>query len=277
MTMSSTEARSPESDTCPRIIHFHQFKNGGSTLDSILKRNFGDSFLSFHGSNANANLISSDIALMMAEHPRVQAFTSHHFRLPVDEIPNILPLWMIRHPLDRIPSIFEQERRSSTTAHDDAAFSSLSVWLEEAIVERPSLVCDAQVLFFANGGIPAITTELHLQQAMLALHQAPFCGVVSEFDASMVVLEVLLQPWWPDFSAEYLPQNQSLRDPKIEDRLDLFSAVLSPAVLKAALISNKYDIALFEYSRQLLARAIRKIPDFESRLADFRSRCAALR
>lgn len=44
-----------------KILHFHSFKNGGSTFDWILKRNFGHKFAEFHGPTAQDTLLEADI------------------------------------------------------------------------------------------------------------------------------------------------------------------------------------------------------------------------
>jgi hypothetical protein len=261
----------------PALLHFHQFKNGGSTLDIILEREFGHEFLSFHGDSPDSNLLEPDMKVMLAAHPDKRVFTSHHFRLPIDGMPGAVPLLILRHPLDRLPSIYEQERRSSPLGPGDAAFKSMSDWLDRAMLERPSLVCDAQVRFLACGGVFLQTDECLLAQAMRNLRQCPYFGIVSEYDRSMVLLEELLRRWWPRFSAAYLPQNTSQRDPSIERRLSLLREVLAPDVYQRALLNNRYDLALFQHARVLLDRRCKAIAGFDGKLEDLRSRCAALR
>jgi hypothetical protein len=261
----------------PVLLHFHQFKNGGTTLDFILEREFGDGFLSFHGDNPDSNLLEPDIKAMVAAHPAKQVFTSHHFRLPIDDMPGALPLLILRHPIDRLPSIYEQERRSSPLGPEDPAFQSMSDWLDRALRERPSLVCDAQVRFMACSGLPVQTDETLLAQAMRILRKCPFFGIVSEYDRSMVLLEELLRPWWPRFSAAHLPQNTSLRDPSIECRLSLLREVLAPDVYRRALVHNRYDLALFQQALALLDRRCGAVAGLAGKLQDLRNRCAAIR
>lgn len=265
-------------DAAPKILHFHQFKNGGSTLDWILERNFGESLISHHADHSNGRLVEADILAMIQAHPETQAFTSHHFRLPLQATAGLLPLWLVRHPLDRIPSIYEQERRTLAQGPDDPRYASLEAWLAQALETRPFMICDSQVQFFAQGGIAfEAPTEVSLREAIKVLDASPYSGVVSDYDKSMVMLEVLMQRWWPNFDAAYLPQNLSQRDPTIEQRLESLREVISPDLFQQLLVQNRYDLALFEYARQLLARRAQRVVGFDQRLSDFRERCNALR
>jgi len=69
--------------TILKILHFHTFKNGGSTLDWILKRNFGNKFAEFHGPSKHDSLLEADILGFLNKFPQVMALSSHHFRFPI--------------------------------------------------------------------------------------------------------------------------------------------------------------------------------------------------
>lgn len=262
----------------PRLIHLHVFKNGGSTLDWILHRNFGFQFMEFHGNSANSTLTAPDIIRMIKDHPDHIAFSSHHFRFPVDTVPDIFPLSFVRHPLDRIASVFEQERRMMTVGSNSPAPNSFSDWLQDAIRNRPYSVCDAQVSFYARGGVYYEPPTLDcLEDAIDELEKLPFFGIVSEYETSMVILEQQLRQWWPNFDGAFFPQNQSAREHELGDRLARLASRLSPAVYDHLIRNNQYDLSLFEHASELLETRAKRIPDFQERKEEFKARCAALR
>lgn len=262
----------------PRIVHLHIFKNGGSTLDWILRRNFGSQFMEFHGDTANSTLTAPDIAKMIKDHPDHIAFSSHHFRLPIDTVPNIFPLCFIRHPLDRIASIFEQERRMASADANHPLINSFSEWLQDALRNRPFIVCDAQVSFYARGGVYYEPPTLDcLEDAIDELKKLPFFGVVNEYDTSMVILEQQLKQWWPTFDAAFFPQNQSAREYELSERLARLALRLPPNIYDHLMRNNQYDLSLFEYASKLLTARAELIFDFDEQKAKFNDRCAALR
>jgi hypothetical protein len=263
----------------PVLIHIHLFKNGGSTLDWILRKNFANQFMEFHGKTADSVLLASDIEQMVENHPAHVAFSSHHFRLPLDTITAkpIFPIIFLRHPLDRIASMFDQERRMAPEC-DDWMFASLSNWIETSIKKRPYIFCDSQVSFLARGGVYyEPPNELCLEDATEALDGLPFFGLVSEYDASIVLLENQLRHWWPEFDGAYFPQNEGSRDRGLESRLERLASHLTPSAYTALLRNNKYDLALFEHAKTELAARTSRVTDFSAKLDSLKQRSSLLR
>jgi len=263
----------------PALIHLHLFKNGGSTLDWILRKNFDRQFMEFHGETADSTLVAPDIERMIQENPDHIAFSSHHFRLPLDTITDIpvFPILFLRHPLDRVASMFEQERRMADE-ENDPSFSSLSDWIESAVRNRPYILCDSQVSFLARGGVYyEPPNEFCLEDATDALDHLPFFGLVSEYDVSIVLLEHQLQRWWPGFDGAYFPQNEGSRDRGLESRLERLASHLTPHAYAALLRNNKYDLALFEYARAELMTRTARIVGFSEKLDSLKQRKVMLR
>jgi len=267
------------SSLLPALIHLHLFKNGGSTLDWILRKNFGQQFMEFHGETANSVLLAPDIERMIGEHPEHVAFSSHHFRLPLDTVTTkpVFPIFFLRHPLDRIASMFDQERRMAAEG-DDWMFASLSDWIEHSVRNRPYIFCDSQVSFLARGGVYyEPPNEFCLEDAIDALDRLPFFGLVSEYDASVVLLENQVQQWWPDFDGAHFPQNEGSRDRGLDSRLERLASHLTPSAYAALLRNNKYDLALFEHARAELLARTEQISDFSEKLDSLKQRSALLR
>ena len=262
----------------PTLLHFHIFKNGGTTLDWILERNFGAQFAETHGPEATSTLFSEDIARIVQAAPDTIAFSSHHFRFPLIGIQNVIPLAFVRHPMDRIPSMYEQERRCSPEHLENPAYASLTAWVENALNNSSPMVCDSQVSFYARGGIYyEPPSEDTLLDAMDVIDSLDFVGIVSEYIPSMVLLEHILRPWWPEFDAAYFIQNQSAREPTLEERLTRLQRLIQPDTYRRLLLNNRYDLALFEHAKKRLHERCAAIPDFESRVADLSLRCQTLR
>jgi hypothetical protein len=255
------------------------FKNGGSTLDWILRKNFGQQFMEFHGETANSVLLAPDIERMIKDYPEHVAFSSHHFRLPLDtvKVKRVFPLLFLRHPLDRVASMFDQERRMADPG-DDWRFASLSDWIESSIRDRPYIFCDSQVSFLARGGVYyEPPDEFCLDDAIDELRGLPFFGLVSEYDTSVILLEEQLQRWWPDFDGAYFQQNKGTRDHCLESRLERLASHITPSAYAALLRNNKYDLALFERARSELATRAAGVADFAAKLESLKQKSLLLR
>ena len=83
------------------ILHYHYFKNAGTSVDDILARNFPGAWMTgeFDGMNNH-----EAVARWIAANPQASAFSSHtaQFPLPAIEGVMVLPVVFLRHPLDRI-------------------------------------------------------------------------------------------------------------------------------------------------------------------------------
>nr|WP_029249710.1 hypothetical protein [Microbulbifer agarilyticus] len=61
------------------ILHYHLFKNAGSSIDEILKRSFGDSWLAFDLDRASAKILPAEMAAVISEHRGACDFFSSGF------------------------------------------------------------------------------------------------------------------------------------------------------------------------------------------------------
>jgi hypothetical protein len=93
------------------IIHYHIYKNAGTSLDESLKLNFKDNFVEIEGNNGDY-LNSTAIEEYIRRHKNIKAISSHTLSLPIPKIDNIniYPIFFVRHPVDRVRSIYDFER-----------------------------------------------------------------------------------------------------------------------------------------------------------------------
>jgi hypothetical protein len=68
------------------VVHYHIFKNGGSTIESILRREFGTGFTMLHGPGPNSILSGDDLGAFLRDY-EVSAISSHHLRYPLPALP----------------------------------------------------------------------------------------------------------------------------------------------------------------------------------------------
>ena len=97
------------------IVHYHIFKNAGTSIDRVLEENFGAAWASLEGSSATSLLRAQDVQAYVAEHPGLEAVSSHLARPPLPQGFSVLPIVFLRHPLDRAASVHSHERRAPAT------------------------------------------------------------------------------------------------------------------------------------------------------------------
>src|SRR5215469_6312036 len=128
-------AESKQETGRPLVIHYHIFKNAGTSVDEVLRRNFGAGWQEqeFEGKGASRAHRSS-IRQYLRSRPEITALSSHTAFLPPPRLAgvSIFPIIFVRHPIDRLRSayLFERTQNANTVgaklarAHDFRGYLS---------------------------------------------------------------------------------------------------------------------------------------------------------
>jgi len=265
------------------LVHYHLFKNGGTTIESILEREFPDRFATLHGSHRDSVLDGEHLAAFLEEHPDIGAVSSHHLRYPLPTVRNIVlfDCCFLRHPLARIHSFYSHFRRmnsddSLSRMANEQSPRSFVKWLADQL---PNMVSEVQVQLLANGGVfrrPADRDDL--ARAVQVMKQMSMPGLVEMFDESLVVAEYFLRPAFPALNLEYVARNVS--DPAAQElstQADRVKNIWGVDLYQELVRLNQLDLELHKATAQEITRRFSLIPDAGGRLAEFRSRCTRLR
>jgi hypothetical protein len=264
------------------LVHYHIFKNGGTTIESILQREFPGAFATLHGPTAGAILDAHQLATFLKNNPSVSAVSSHHLRYPKPSLREValFDCCFIRHPLDRIRSMYTYFRRidSRDPLCRMARTRNLREFVDGLIDGYPHLIHNAQVVLLGHGGLftrPA--NEEDLARATQVLLDMAVPGLVEMFDESLLIAEYFLQPAFPGLRLEYVPQNCSgdSARPLIE-REPEGPALWGPRLTDQLMRLNQLDLQLYRAAEQEIGRRLALVPDAGERLAHFRSRCQRL-
>jgi len=89
------------------IVHYHLFKNAGTSVDQLLKMNFGEQWLAYDGDGANTIIPTEQLQQLVIDNPDKQAFSSHQIvpPLPVLDM-QVFPIVFVRDPIDRMRSAY---------------------------------------------------------------------------------------------------------------------------------------------------------------------------
>lgn len=267
------------------IVHLHMFKNGGSTIETVLEREFRGRYATLHGSHATSVLDGCDIAAFLGEHAHVAAISSHHVRYPLPQIRRtvLFDCCFLRHPLDRLQSVYHFLRARSRAADDPVTALACSAGPREFMIglmeQCPHLVGNPQTLLLANSG--AFTRpmdETDLSQAKEVLRRMALPGLVEMFDESLVAAEHFLGPAFPGLRLHYVAQNVTRPSfHNFEHRLEELRVIWGADVYQELVRLNLLDLELYAYAEKEIERRLSLVPDSNRRLTEFRVRCFGLR
>jgi hypothetical protein len=256
------------------------FKNGGSTIEAILQREFRSRFATAHGSHATSALDDQDIAAFLDAHPHVAALSSHHLRYPLPSIRRtvLFDCCFLRNPLDRLQSIYTYllaEPRREDPILVLAQSLGPREFMMRLIDESPHFVSNAQTLLIATGG--AFTRpldETDLARAKEVLRRMALPGLVEMFDESLVAAEHFLGPAFPRMRLHYVAQNVTRPHGRNFEEL---RAAWGADVYQELVRLNRLDLELCRYAEDEIRRRLELVPNPQERLMEFKTRCSGLR
>lgn len=231
------------------IFHYHLFKNAGTSVDHILKDNFGERWVTREFDVKAPKVHAQEVAQWIQDNPDALAFSSHTAELPPPAIDGVtvLPLIYVRHPIDRIASAYSFEHKQGGNGF--GAVLARNTTLGGYAEVRLSMVRDRQcrnfqVARFSRMFLDSPGTELeHALKAGLTL---PFIGIVEDFAGSMQRMEEFLKPYFPEFRTRHVAANVS-RDVNLglADRIAALRAELGDRMFNMLENANAEDLTLY--------------------------------
>ena len=107
------------------ILHYHIYKNAGTSFDHVLRHNFGDTFESFDGPYPFFSIDQEQLDRIIQRRPATIALSSHQLTLPPPSSLDyrVFAAVFLRNPFLRIASIYRFKRGPETA--DGVALASL--------------------------------------------------------------------------------------------------------------------------------------------------------
>lgn len=264
------------------VVHYHIFKNAGTTVERILEREFPGAFSRLHGPSPEATLDAEDLAAFLNDHPDVRAVTSHHLRYPLPSIRNVVVFdcCFLRHPLDRLDSLYSYLRRIDSTdplcrsAHRETAGG----FMRQLLDNSPEQVSNVQVTHIAcRGAFTRPANSSDLERAAQTVRNMAVPGVVEMFEESMVAAEYFMRPAFPSIRLRSGPTNVSRQvNPGTAERDHRLTQLWGRDLYRELARVNELDIQLFEQAGDEIRRRLALVPSVADRLAEFGAQCREL-
>jgi len=256
------------------ILHYHIFKNAGTTIFWILQRNFGKHLAALEGDHFNGRLGNDVLLEFLRKHPKVQAVSSHQLWPPPPEHEGFVfcDILLLRNPLTRLSSIYDFFRRSPVTKDPltaEAKKRSTSDFMRLLINEYPHQVDNPQVNYLSARN--RNSSESMLNVASRIACQATVLGTTELFDVCAVLAEYSLSPFFGALNFGYVAQNVSSMAPRdLELHLAQFRDACGSDTYEQLLKLNAMDLELLEMVRTEVLRRFERLADREQRLKHFR-------
>lgn len=243
------------------IVHVHIFKNAGSTIDSILRKNFGRHFIDHREDRAMIEGGVEYLKKIILDNPKLKALSSHHIRFNPKEAEmegiEILPIYFLRHPIERVLSVYKYEQKQSPSTPGSIQAKKLDLndyvlWRMQPEVGGTIRNANTRC---CSGLVKEkfIVDELSLESAKENLLNSPCVGIVDRFDDSIKLFENPLKERFPSIQLTFSPQNVGQEMGKsLEERLFELKNKLKESTWEILHRENQFDLLLDSFARNLL-------------------------
>lgn len=258
-------------------LHYHIFKNAGSTIESLFERSFGPGLGRFESADRGGQLSSDQLLSYLEAHPELKAVSSHQLRYPKPHAPGYVffDVCFLRDPIDRIGSMYSYFRKG--VSDDDplcrlAHENSLGAFVARLIAGYPHMVNNVQVNMLATDGAYCRPPGRHdLERALQTLHDMSFPGVVDCFDQSVMAGQYYWRPIFPEFQIAACPANvSSHHGSTLQQRLHGLRQSCERRVFRELVALNELDLELLRQARREVHRRERLVPEHELRMRQLR-------
>ena len=243
------------------LVHHHIFKNAGTSFNHAMKNAFGDGFCEYDLPNSQV-VTHKHLEQYIEDNPRLNAISGHHICLPTLQRENYKTVSsvILRHPLSRIRSIYEFERKQK--ADTDGAIMAKKMSFKEFVSWRledsPHVFCNYQTLYCSRKDNVASIRSLNSNDLDIAIQNIENCfavGTVQKYREFLMMAQYEASNFFNDifFRNSHLNITSSARRPKsAQDVRSSLVEQIGETLVQELEFRNSLDMSLYEFGEQRL-------------------------
>jgi hypothetical protein len=264
------------------FLHYHVFKNAGSTIEEILHRSFFEKFARLDFDPFDHAVTNADLLSFLEHNPQTRALSSHQIRYPLPAAPGYVffDLCFLRDPIDRVRSMyqyFREKPRAGEPVSDLANRTDLGGFIAGLVDRLQEWANDVQVNLLAHRSVDdAPPQEKDLDRAIETMLKTSWLGVVDCFHESLIAGQHFLSPVFPSLDCAQPPVNVSggLED-NLAARIGKLRDACGERVYAELLRLNALDLELMKRARAEVKRRFEMVPDRAAKLAALEAELAS--
>ncbi|UHQ55870.1 hypothetical protein [Microbulbifer sp. YPW16] len=237
------------------IVHYHFFKNAGSSIDEILQSSFGERWSKFDKSPAGNKILPDELSSFLISRPDLRAVSSHQAvpPLPAGNY-EIFPIFFLRHPIIRARSayLFEWQKQKGLSVPK----GSFSEYVEEKLDPgNGGVIADFHVYQLANkvrsGRWPVrdLDPVKRFNDAKCFLESLPFFGLVEHFQESLERMHFYLKYHFPELRVVNYEVNATDKSNlSLREKLARIRDELGDRLYTSLIDHNQLDLAFYEFA-----------------------------
>ena len=254
----------------PVVVHYHIFKNAGSSVDAMLQSSFGERWAPFEGTHAGDVQSSSALSDFLQARPEIEAVSTHLGRPPLPW-PGCLPIVFLRHPMLRAASVYEFVRQDATQPGSEiarrASFADYVRWAldggENGIVIRDYQVVHLSDASFRTANLyETMANSDDLRQGCALLAEWGVVGIVERFAASCAQFQAAYGKLVPALKLEPVWRNRTnMVSNTVEQQLTAIRESLGEKLYDELSARNELDMQLYQLGASSTTTLVSRVVD----------------
>lgn len=249
------------------VIHYHIFKNAGTSVDAMLERSFGERWSPFEGAHASDVQSSSALSGFLQARPEIAAVSTHLGRPPLPW-PGCLPIVFLRHPILRAWSVYEFVRQDASQPYSKFAkqqsFAGYVRWALDGggngiVIRNYQVVHLSDASFRTDDLYQTRATAGDLHQSCGLLARWGVVGIVERFAESCALFQAAYGKLAPALNLEPVWLNRtSMESSATQQKLTDLQDRIGQSLYDELLRHNELDMQLYQFGCELQDDALRK-------------------
>jgi hypothetical protein len=259
----------------PLLVHYHIYKNAGTSVDKNLSDSFGENWIAYEGSSDNFRFANEDIEAVVEANPGVRAISSHKAP-PFPVLRRFVPILFLRHPIDRARSVYYFARRDPAQFdHELARDVTFKEYVNRWLDRPSSQIRNYQVIhlsratsFSVSEDSSVVARSEDLCEAYDFLRSLRFFGLVGRFEESCRGFEACYGRTFPALKMGSARENALAEESLSEAAaLELVRKELGQDTYVRLVDANRLDLALYDTALKLFDRNLARVSERRLRRA----------
>lgn len=252
------------------LLHYHIYKNSGTSFERVLDASFGPAHERFDGPYPFFTIGQDQIDQIIRRRAGVMAFSSHQVLLPQPSSLDyrVIAATFLRHPILRLGSIWRYKRGAAdgTVTAELAATHDFAGWIAASFEIRTELthMSNPQTRYFAGvyGRQAEVRVDRHqltydLTTAKRNLANVELLGRTEHFEADIHRFKDIAAGYGLTMTipeVTHLNATETSTAPVFE-RVEALLAQLPDHLRDRVLTANQQDLTLYAESERLITRS----------------------
>ncbi len=237
------------------LVHYHLFKNAGSSIDRCLKDSFGDSWHAFDPERSSALYTAKEFDEIILENEKSIAFSSHCIVPPIsNRVAKLHPIIVFREPISRVMSAYLFEWKIQKNLEE--AYGRLDEYIHKKFSKpRMNAIENFQTIRLAVDDDSCRRPSRKLSDSQLLegacnlVEQLPAFGLVERFEESVGWIQNKYEKQFPQLNLK--PVTANVTQTKIMSMDQRHKAILDlvgQELFDELTLRNQLDIQLYQYA-----------------------------